>query len=92
MWSDGFVDAEETMGKRSWRYEGVGEEFGTREGRRFVASLALSLAILTAGIAWTLRVGAECGKLNHRLAHADDALEEMRQIARVPAATKGRAQ
>lgn len=79
----------------SWRYEGVGREIASPEGRRFAVSLVLSLLIMLGGIVWTLRIGGECSLIYHRLAHAKDALEGIQQVARVESPSvrvKGRAQ
>jgi hypothetical protein len=43
---------------------------------RFAMALALSLLIVLGGIAWTWKVGQANNKLNHRLAHVQEALEE----------------
>jgi hypothetical protein len=80
------------MRKWTWRYEGVGAEVGSGEGRRFVASLAVSLAILAGGIGWTLHAGKESNKLFHRLAHAEEALDGIRRVASAAPQTKGHAQ
>ncbi len=65
----------------AWRYEGVGELTKTREGRRFVASLFLSLAILFGGMAWTMRVGRDCNGLYHALSHARESLERIQKTS-----------
>jgi hypothetical protein len=76
----------------SWRYEGVGKEMGSPEGRRFAASVVLSLLIMLGGIVWTLRIGGDCNLIYHRLAHATEALEGIQQVARAEASPNGRVQ
>jgi hypothetical protein len=47
----------------------------TKARARFAVALALSLLIVLGGIAWTWKVGQANNKLNHRLAHVQEALE-----------------
>lgn len=43
--------------------------------RRLLYSLLLSIAILAAGVVWTLRVAARSSAVNHQLGHLEFAQE-----------------
>jgi hypothetical protein len=73
----------------SWKYEGVGKEMGSPEGRKFAASALLSLLIVLGGILWTLQIGKDGNLLHHRLAHAREALEGIHQVVRANDLSKG---
>lgn len=78
--------------KWSWRYEGVGKEMQSAEGRRFAGSLVVSLAILLTGIAWTMRIGNDCNKIYHQLAHTHEALDGLREVVKTASLPKGHMQ
>ena len=63
------------------KYEGTGSSLTkSSDGKRFVLSLFLSLAIVVGGMAWTMRVGKDCNELFHRLSHKQDGLNGMKKF------------
>ena len=48
--------------------------------RRFVASVVLSLVVMTVAITWTYRVGQTSNNYAHRLGHLEDGLQDLKKI------------
>jgi len=76
----------------TWRYEGVGKEIRSADGRKFILSLAASLAILIGGMIWTMRIGQDCNRIYHHLAHSKEELNGLRLVVAFGDNGKGRAQ
>jgi hypothetical protein len=64
----------------TWKYEGTGELTKSSDGKRFILSLFLSLAIVVGGMAWTMRVGKDCNQLFHKLSHTVESVDGMKEF------------